>query len=240
MSITALTYQAIYDRLIAHISSPTDAQKAEINLRIEEAVLRFLVDHDWSFATKAATVAIDADNDGIDSLPTDFESVSQDPVLVAANTYGPPSRLTRRTQEWILERVQASQSVTGQPTDYAIRPADYVDTVGQRWELLTYPLPDADYSLIVSYRPTFSINVSATTGYPPGGQTHALTILAAVFAAWEREKGETDGAYERTYLSRLAASIARDTTAEGRILGATPNESEHIRRIGNVTYESGA
>lgn len=118
--------------------------------------------------------------DGRVSLPDDFGYPEGNPAHAPSVGYG---ALKHVTPDQI--RVQQSLgSVSGAPTAWSVMPRAAA-TTGQRWELVLWPVPDADYTLYYSYK----VNAAAMTAdaeYPPGGPDIGDAILQFAKAEHER------------------------------------------------------
>lgn len=188
---------------------------------VNDGYLDFLLASDWSFITATAEVSLTVASLGVVDLPADFASIVADPVLKDVWT-GP--RLLHRTEEWINEEVKASFDATGTPRYYCVRSKTFVSGTGQRYQIVTYPLPDATYTAVMPYRMDVGPMVDADE-YPRGGSMHALTILQAALMIWEQRVGQTDGTERRLYYGtrdtegQLGMSIRRDLPNRAANLG---------------------
>ena len=153
-------------------------------------------------------------------LASDFAEMVADPI-VSTDMSNPP-RLDKRTDEDVLNRIYASDQITGPPKMYAIQPAAFSATVGQQWDMIVYPIPDQEYALIYRYR--FEVDtMTADAEYPVGGSVLSLAILGAASAVWEERAGQTKGLQSELYYKQaLPAAIKRDHATRAGILGQTP------------------
>lgn len=216
------TFLQLYTRFAQQMyDTPTDAEWVLAKQYINDGYLRFLGDHEWSFLTKIANVTITATSSGKDALATDFDALVGDPVLSIGDSNAFGRRLYERPYVWIANKRQLTANATGQPAYYAVAPATFVTATGQRWELHTYPLPDADYvvSLQYRYRPTM---MADDTDHPVAGSIHCLSILEAALMLSEQNKGRSGHHTDLYYNTHLPMSIERDRALKPNILGSTP------------------
>jgi len=100
--------------------------------------------------------------------------------------YGPISLSTAAE----VRRRLATSSTFSYPEIVGVRPKEFDATVGQRYEAVFHPVPDAAYTYWYSYRVTPEM-ISTDNLYPLGGTEHGETIMEACLAAAERaEVGE--------------------------------------------------
>jgi len=116
------------------------------------------------------------------------------------------------------------------PCNAAIRPkAHETTTVGQRFEIMFFPIPNDAYTL--TYRKLIlpSALVETTLIYPYGGAMHAETIEASCLAIAELQEDETKGPKWEYFVSRLTASIAIDKSAyQAQYLGYNGDNSDNL------------
>ena len=92
----------------------------------------------------------------------------------------------------------------------AVVPQAFTATLGQRWELHTWPSSTSAMHLTGNYR-VVPNNLDASNKYPLGGPQHANTILYAVLSEAEtRLWDNTTAAYHSRYLECLASSVRYD------------------------------
>jgi len=95
------------------------------------------------------------------------------------------------------------------PLIVAIRAKTFTATVGQRYQAIFYPIPDAAYTFFYTYRVTPTM-ITATNQYPLGGAEHSETILQACLAAAELGQDRVAGVHAAEFERLLAASVAND------------------------------
>lgn len=160
-------------------------------------------------AASGATFSIAAGNYG---LPDDFGGI-EGPVNYVTDTIYPPITITSESR--IRSQRQREDALsTFRPRLGAVRPCTTGGQTGQRFELMLWPKPDADYTLEYKY----IVNVDAITSaskFPVGGMQHSETILASCIALAEHllePQPRVHRAHER-FMRQLAASVSRDRMA---------------------------
>ena len=92
----------------------------------------------------------------------------------------------------------------------AVVPQSFTATVGQRWELHTWPSSTSKMQLTGNYR-VVPNDLDAANLYPLGGAQHGNTILYAVLSEAEtRLWDNTTAAYQTRYQECLAMSVRYD------------------------------
>jgi hypothetical protein len=121
--------------------------------------------------------------------------------------YGP----LENVGEWMIRTRRQDSDLTSRPTMAAIRNRVISDTstIGQRWEMLMWPIPDAAYELFAKIRIAPN-TLSATHTYPYGGMPHARTIQEAVLSVAEERMIDTRGVHYAAFLESLQASVEYD------------------------------
>ena len=163
-------------------SSWTETQALDIADIIKSGLRQFMVppvlsgerySHEWSFLRPITPLTLTAD-DGVYDLPAGFAMLDGPLTLVISDSV--EARRVNVTAEWKVRQLQAGSAPTGWPELAAIRPKAHDATVGTRYELLLYPIPDGAYQLLIPYRVGIEF-LDSTNVYPPGGEVHAETIL---------------------------------------------------------------
>lgn len=189
-------------------------QGQEVELAVQTGLRRFYsppvlpgerYSHEWSFLRPAATLTLTADDYQYD-LPADFAMLTG-PLTFApgAAVLYPPVQIVGEHQ--IRQRLQRSEA-SARPSMAAIRVKDPDDTVGTRYEILLWPVPDDAYDLTYRYH----INpdtLDSDTALPFGGQPNAQTVIEACLAAAEDLQGEP-GLHSEAFMERLQASVGHD------------------------------
>jgi hypothetical protein len=157
-------------------------------------------------------------------LPEDF-AMMLGPMTFApgAAVLYPSVRLVGEHQ--IRQRLQRTEA-GARPSLAAVRILAPEGSVGTRYKLLVWPVPDQAYDL--EYR--YQINPDALgddTALPLGGQPHMQTVIEACLAAVEESQGKP-GAHSAMFLLHLASSVSHDRRASSaESLGYNVDPSDH-------------
>lgn len=128
-------------------------------------------------------------------------------------------------------RAMRQRTTAASRPQYAAVHLKTADSMGTRWKLQLWPMPNQEYNL------TYQINIiperlgANDDDYPLGGAPHAETVLAACLCVAEEYVNDDTGSKARDYETRLAASIVFDrkaTTPE--TLGYNADMSDVPRR----------
>jgi hypothetical protein len=213
------------------------AQDRQVSSFIQDGLMRFItsaplpgdrVAWEWSFLRPVATLGTVADQDTY-LLPDDFAMI-QGLITFAPgdSVIYPPISIV--SEEDIRNRRQRHTSYSGQPVVAAVTPKRNEGVGIQRYNLDLWPTPDGEYTLSYRYR----INppsLSDSTKYPPGGVSHAQTILAACLAAVDIVFSK-NGGHEARYVERLAASVHLDRRVNApEYLGRNGDGSSRRRSV---------
>jgi len=180
--------------------------------------------HDWSFlhpvfALTFASAVWEYD------LPDDFGGLEGDLTYSGTNTTLPVS-LPVVGEGTIRQKRTESGQTTGQPRLAASRPKKAADALGQRWELVVWPTPDAGTYTAEGVYYVLPEAVGTTRPYPHGGAAHAETFLAACLAAAELFLNGAPGPHTGNFQARLAASMAADRRFKPARLGYNGDASD--------------
>ena len=119
-------------------------------------------------------------------------------------------------------------STTGRPELVAIRALTNDLTEGQRFELITYPEPDADYT--VAYTGKLLVDkISTSAPYPLGGAAFSQLYLEACLAEAEMFRHREEGPQYSRFMRRLVAAINHDKEA---------NTADTFGYMGNKKFSS--
>ncbi len=196
-----------------NVGTWTKSQSQEMNLIIKKGMLKFfhpqllpgeLRRHEWSFLRPRATLLTVADQSSLE-LPANFAN------LAAPLTFAPSETVIQDSlpviDEYRMRSLLQRADATGRPEMVAICPRG-PEVPGNRYEILFYPVPDAEYE--ISYR--YQINPTAGTDETEliyGGQAHAQTLVEACLAASEEYDG-TLGVHSKMYIECLRSSVTHD------------------------------
>lgn len=127
--------------------------------------------------------------------------------------------------ERVLRNYRQGVDATAAPCAAAILPKTFDPTVGERWQITFWPLPDAVYQFTYRYR-VHPDKLTSTNKYPWGGMWHGEAIRLAVLATAELDRNDADGPYARAFQIELARSIARDNDMSPDFLGPMTDPGE--------------
>lgn len=82
----------------------------------------------------------------------------------------------------------------------------------QRWDMVTTPYPNEDYTLEFKYRFRL-LQLSSTNPYPPGGPHFGRLVMTATLARSELERFKVEGPRWSDFYRNLASAIAEDLRA---------------------------
>jgi len=152
-------------------------------------------------------------------LPDDYGGI-EGPLTYPDNKGYPPIQIVGEGE---IRRLRSSISDTGgHPTMAAVRPKNTTVTssAGQRFEIMLWPDPDAEYQLQYQYTVIPDTLVASSTDYPLGGGLHSATIMSSILAVGESKMWHAPQLTTQRdlFLTRLQASIKLD-----RKKGAPPS-----------------
>lgn len=143
-------------------------------------------------------------------LPDDFGS------LDGPFTYAPgvsqehhPIELVNEAEIRRMRQQGSAVTPSDRPRYAAYRPKPFSGSVGQRWEVIFYPNPNAQYTLQYRYEAIPGV-LSETNPYPMGGPKHAETIIESCLAQAEQRMNDVQGVHSALFMQHLAASIDLD------------------------------
>jgi hypothetical protein len=165
---------------------------------------------------------------GVYRLPADFGGIyGQMTFATGTGAYEP---LTIRSEAQIRRLLQDSDS-TRRPHSAAIRPVASSPSLGQRFDLLVYPIPDSDYTLYYRYIKLPDALTQANR-YPLGGMAHAETFKAACLAAAEESQRGAKGPKWAAFMERLVQSVDYDSRANtAESLGYMGDASDGMEQV---------
>lgn len=211
-------------------STAWDAAKASLVERIVRAGYRKVVfppplpnersSHAWSFLKPSRTFSIQS---GIEDnpLPDDFGyAVGEIFFEGSSTTLGTPLPLTDEPR--VLARRSESPDATGKPQLAAVRARKGTGaTHSHRYELMVWPVPDADYEVRLRYS-VLPNAMTSTLQHHMGGAWLSETVRLACLAASE-EHDDVLGVNAQLFMQQLAAAVAYDRRNTGQHLGYCGN-----------------
>lgn len=143
-------------------------------------------------------------------LPDEFGAILGDLTFDPGEGLYPAIPITSEVR--IRKLIQASDS-TGRPVGAAVTPVSAAGSSHQVFDLVVYPIPDADY--VLHYRQMILANaMTNSAGHPWGGAAHATTIRDSCLAA--AAKADAPERAEETwddFMRSLRASVNFDRRA---------------------------
>lgn len=171
-------------------------------------------------------------SDGTVRLPDAFGGIIGPLFFEQSAGYYHPIEIVSASQ--IAQRRQQSMT-TGRPQFATITPVTFDPAIGQRFDLLVWPAPNTDYTLVFRYNVRPDV-IPADTSYPYGGMDHAETIREACLAAAEETMNDEPGVHVARYTERLVASIAFDRDATTPETLGMMTDGRSLTRRERVTY----
>lgn len=171
-------------------------------------------------------------SDGTVRLPDAFGGIIGPLFFEQSAGYYQPIEIVG-SAEIALHRQQSM--TTSRPQCATITPATFTAAVGQRFDLLVWPPPNTDYTLVFRYNVRPDV-IPADASYPYGGMDHAETIREACLAAAEEGMNDEPGVHVARYTERLVASIAFDRDATTPETLGMMTDGRSLTRRERVTY----
>lgn len=149
-------------------------------------------------------------------LPDDFHGIEGGLMLVT----GEPSTVLSLASERLIRERQAHQpGRTGPPAAVATRPTAFVPratdyAARQRFDLLVWPLPDRNYTLVYTTHAVPETIDATNNPYPLGGVALSRLFELACLAAAEGGEREAESRVRRDeFRAALVAAVQNDRTA---------------------------
>jgi hypothetical protein len=148
--------------------------------------------------------------EAIYDLPSDFNGMSMSKVCYPyTDTYDVPPLHETSTDE--IQRMWRDDNEDDEaPTHFAVAPAPFTASTGQRWQLWLAARPTN--ARVVRYWPVIdpALLADSSSVYFVGGSKHWETIVTLALAQWEWETLKQVGPMEMKARERLSNSIAID------------------------------
>ncbi len=169
----------------------------------------------------ASTFSIDADGDY--RLPDDFAGLDSVMTLTTNDVGG----VIAQTGESIIRQRRQQENTTGRPLLAAVVFAQSAEstTIGQRQNLMLWPIPETDYTISYRYR-AMPNAMSGTNFYPYGGASHAETLISSCLAIAERRINDVAGTHAMDFAEKLRASVSLDRQTAAQSLGYNGDGSD--------------
>lgn len=165
--------------------------------------------HVWSFLKRELTLSI-VSGQWVVELPEDFR------VMLGNLVYSEGDEIPAiaMVDESQIRSLRAGSSQTGPPQYAAVRAREVI--TGERYELILYPTPAADYTVTGRYfkEPP---KVDSDHQTPAGASLHSETMIAAVLCACDEQLNSELGEslHCQRFADLLESSIALDAQIEG-------------------------
>jgi hypothetical protein len=143
-------------------------------------------------------------------MPDDFGGMEGEMTFDADEGWTP----IPQTGEGKIRDLRQLNTASGRPQLTALRPISAATSgeEGQRFELMVWPTPDAEYTLYYKYR-AFPRKLDATRPFPLGGMMHSEALKASCLAVAELEVNDSKGEHWASFIERLATSVMQDREA---------------------------
>jgi len=192
-------------------------------------------------STPFSSDTFELEHDGNYDLPDDWNGwACKNLTFQPQESYEP----VKFVSEGEIRRLRQFNDARQAPTRAAIRAKSSTGASGQRFELMLYPIPDAEYLLDGLYNVLLNKIDSSTYPYPLGGMAHAKTIEESCLAVAEIKVNDEAGLHKGLFQEALAISITNDRQREPDSYGyngdnSTDRESCNgsCRPRHSVTYE---
>lgn len=178
--------------------------------------------YEWSFLKKTGAITMVAGTYTYD-MPDDFGGTLIDRSLAFAAQSG--FRSPQKVNENLILRILATGYSTGIPKWCAVRIKGDTPTTGQRYEMLTFPVPNAEAAATPSlnfryvYIPAL---ITSTNKYPAGGAQYGEVILASILAcAEERLDDAPGGPLAQKFQAMLTQAMRTDDQLKGKQVPGT-------------------
>jgi hypothetical protein len=178
--------------------------------------------YEWSWLRPTVTLEIVA-GDGDYDLPDNFGR------LIGNLHYAPgiiQAEIKIISLESILE-LRSRLDESSPPWFAAVRPKTQAKSVGQRWEILFYPKPDANYTLYCNFE-AYSGILSTDYPYPLGGMELSELYVESCLAVAEQRANDESGLHGQVYQALLIDAIARDRKRGARFFGPMGDHESEV------------
>ncbi len=205
------------------------ASTASFHPSMERKTMSVTGETDFALVTYVSTTVMTVDSDvawagsktfaissgGAFTLPQNFGGMLSNTLTFAADS----GQITfiDLTDEFRIRELNQGSSSTGPASLAAIR---HMLDVNRRWELVLWPTPDKQYTILYRYEIYFD-KLTATTEVHPAGYRMDETIKAACLSVIERDIWDNpNGPYLQDYRGRvLQNAYRRDRQSGSRTLG---------------------
>lgn len=211
---------------------PSDNHDLDLCKRlVNDGIRMFIADNPkWNWLDRVFRLNVSADGDGPWNvagdparyyMPPDFNGDGAKGWTFDKGEDVPPTILIVSERQ-IRRRRSFGAEESGEPFWAAFRPledSEIPEGTGIRWEVMFYPEPGEDYTLLYRFRHYFNELVDLDRDRQPAGVHHDEAVLAACLAKAEIDRDDTAGARMQFYRQKLANSIRIDQQAAPTNLG---------------------
>lgn len=225
-----------YDRTYADNSSD---EQDDIDRLVHAAERRFLWPHPvpwgndpnyvhrWSFYQVVYGTLQTSDGTYQYDCPDDFGAFIGNYITIDddGENYSP---VARRPEPWIRHCRQQNNETESIAKYFAVQVKAFDGTTSNRFRLVFWPTWDGAYGLTFPYRPIADA-ITSDAPYVWGTAEHAQTLIAAVWAEWERLYQQESGVHAAHFQTCLLASIGADLANVPSVLGIMRDASDDDR-----------
>ena len=229
-TITGPTANTFYDSMVGHNIVQSTSTFPIVSVSTGGTTATVSTDASGLVAGTSFTIT----SDGTYTLPDNFYGLVDD-FRYDKNQDG--QIVYPATPQFVRTQRAGAGSGTGHPVYAAIQPVAYTTTIGQRWEVLTYPISGGDYTMYYRHR-VVPAAMTAEAEYPIGGAMHAMTLLECCLAVAETRKQDGEHYHQDLANLYMSASIDIDARNRPRNLGYNADGvlTGGFDRRGTVTY----
>lgn len=228
--IGSLGFEAGWRRGADNGDPAWDSRKQATLTHVMKSGLRqFYQAHDWSFLSPRVRFTLPSGTRAL-LMPFDFGGILEPHIYLIADsgTSGGEIKVTND----VRRRFALNNSAQGRPYYVEIEPRDGTSRqTGQRWQLVFYPEPSAEYT-IEFYQQIHGQILTAEVPYALGGPEHSETILASCLAVWENRIDHIPPGPNAPrfidYRDKLATSIKNDRKKRPQSLGYNADRSDRF------------
>ena len=191
------------------VVGPDDSQLGWIMSCINSGLRNFyfISDYRWSFLVPEMSLTLNSGQTTYD-MPDFFAAFEGD------LNFDPSADVFHTIQRVgignIRDQLQVENTLQTRPSKVAIQPKQSDGTLGQRFQAVFAPTPDATY--LLSYRMVLQPQaLTALNPYPLGGGWHAETILESCLAVAEARFQDEMTTHQTLFKQKLADSISADS-----------------------------
>ncbi len=246
MATLALTFAEMYQQVQKFLgtygtSGATAGTPADVDSKyyVNKAYRRLIVAYEWSFLIGHTSLST-ASGKREYELPLGYRGIRTPFTFTDVVGFPPP---TSRTVDEIME-MENYGDFNSWPQYYAIRAGQFTKELGQRFEVLFWPMPDSIYDLFYSYH-VMPQKLEVDADIPMGGPEFAECMMQMCLGVAEEEKDEQGGGPQMGAAQALLTTlITADQNREPRSVGMDMPQypltawemARGTTRVNNATY----